>query len=241
MGALLGKGSEPLPIYKNANLASRQFNTLVRQYVNAHEAMQRVSPDLLKSGSQWYDRANEHAARIGKLAGGDDTMGAGIIAALSPNTGWEQNLRNAESVARTGTASGLPVAVGKASRILQGESPTDVLKGLKETPFFHNILNPDSPEHVTIDRHMHDAGIGREFGNASRGLGTVSRVNTFQSAGKAASSHLGYETPSRFQASLWLPWEQGIRPQVSNQFMADFPTPDAADAHVDTGDSDTTS
>lgn len=239
MPSFLGSDREKLPLFNQPNMASRQFNMVVRNYVNAHEALHRINPKAVQEGSHWYDRANEHATRIGKLAGGDTAMGAGIIASLSPQNSWNKNLADAETLARKGTVGGLPHQVAKAKRILAGEASSDVLKGLKETPFNHNILNPNDPNYVTVDRHHHDAGIGREFGKADRGLGAQGRVNIFHKATNAAALHLGIEVPSRFQASIWSPWEQNIRPQISNNFLVDAPTPDAADSPVEVNSSDT--
>lgn len=237
MSKMFGGPDDVLPLIKNPNISSRQFNAIVRNYINVHEALDRVAPDKLKEGQSWYERANEQAERIGRIAGGDTRMGAGIIAALSPQKNWTHNLDLAEELVKTGNTRHFTGQADKARRIMSGEDPLDVLKGPKERPFFINVNDPDDPSTATIDRHAHDQGIGREMGQKDRGLGTIGRVNIFNNALMTASRHQGYEVPSRFQASLWVPWSEGIRPVRANNFLTDYPSPDAADAHVPTEES----
>jgi hypothetical protein len=237
MSKTLGKPGEPLPLIKNPNVSARQFNAVVRNYINVHEALDRVAPKLRKDSESWYERAHEQAARIGKLAGGDVHTGSGIIAALSPMNNWGQNLKDAEQLARTGSSGNFPPQVAKARRILEGENPLDVLKGLKERPFHINISNPEDPSITTVDRHANDQGLGREMGKLERGLGAAGRVSVFNNAMITASHSLGIPVPSRFQAGLWGPWSEGIRPTRANNFLIDYPSPDAADAHVQTSES----
>jgi hypothetical protein len=193
--------------HPHAATRSRQFNYLVKNIVSTHDNLEKDYPHVLRAGKVWYDRAHEIAHEVGK---GDIHKGAGVIAALSPQKGWDQNVHDARRLTAGKLTSEKDHRILKAARIHEGENPTDVLKGLKETSFYHNISNPNDPHHVTIDRHAHDVAIGKKYGAAERGLGAVGRYSTFHSAYNAASEKLGIETPSRLQAGVWVGQEQGL-------------------------------
>jgi hypothetical protein len=73
--------------------------------------------------------------------------------------------------------------------------------------FFKNIVNPDDPESVTVDRHAHDITVGRVLGSADRGLQTPTRYNTFSEAHKTAAGNLGM-LPNQAQAVGWVNWRR---------------------------------
>jgi hypothetical protein len=203
------------------NLAQEQFQAHVGNIMSKYR---EASPEFVKGGSEWYDKANEVAGRVG---GGDTRRGAGIIAALSPLNNWERNVDEAHELVKTGNVASalLPANVEKARRIHAGEDPLDVLGGHKVTNFFHNINDPSSPHAVTIDRHAYDIAMGRPFvgaggGKAKRnltqgpsghtpmpedlGLSSLGRYKHFVQAYQRASSELGVDLPHRVQATTWV-------------------------------------
>lgn len=190
------------------NIAQAQFRGSVENILAKYK---EASPEFLKSGHEWYDKANEEASKLGR---GDVVKGAGIIAALSPQKGWAPNLSIANELSRTGTTTGqTEVQLKKAQRILAGEHPTDVLGGQKETSFFHNISDPSNPHHVTIDRHAHDIAVGKPFvgmGNKSEepgadlGLSAMGRYKHFVHAYQTAAGELGVDLPHKVQATTWV-------------------------------------
>lgn len=105
-------------------------------------------------GRSWYYVANEHARKLSALHGLTVCQGVGIIAALSPQTSWEENIRIAHALCEDPTSSHHTAdATGKALRILNGADPETTLGGRKVRSFYANILYPHVPGHVTIDRH----------------------------------------------------------------------------------------
>lgn len=204
---LIAAPGRPLSLHRNAATRSRQFNGLVQNILTAHHDMSSKVPALVSEGYNWYDRAQEIADKLGK---GNLQMGAGVIAAMSPQKNWDVNLRLAHDMFNKGKAGHYGVQVTKARRILEGENPEDVLGQLKEGNFYKNIVNPDDPSAVTIDRHANDVAINQKMGQANRGLSSEGRYNIFHSAYTTAAGHLGIETPSRLQASVWTPVEQGL-------------------------------
>lgn len=203
------------------NIAQAQFKEHVNNIVNKYH---QASPEFVKGGNEWYDKAQEVAHTIG---GGDVRRGAGVIAALSPLNNWERNVAEAHELIKTGNVASalLPANVEKARRIHAGEDPLDVLGGHKVTNFFHNIHDPSNPEHVTIDRHAYDIAVGRPFvgaggGKAKRnltvgpsghtpmsedlGLSSLGRYAHFRDAYRHAANELEVPTPNRVQATTWV-------------------------------------
>ena len=201
----------------NRNIAESQFKEHVENIINKYR---EASPEFLKGGHEWYSRANEEATRIG---GGDTARGAGIIAALSPLSGWTRNVQDAQELVKTGTVESalLPKNVEKARRIHQGEDPETVLGGHKVTNFFHNISDPTNPHPITNDRHAYDIAMGRSFVGAGKGkraekprpsgtmaqdlgLSALGRYKHFVRAYQSAAGELGVDIPNKVQATSWV-------------------------------------
>ena len=110
-----------------------------------------------RDGSLWYLRAHDHALDLSERYGLTVRQASGIIAALSPQIGWEQNLVIADDfTASGGTASvHFSICTERARAILDDPhaDPLDILGGPKVRSFYRNILNPTVPGPVTIDRH----------------------------------------------------------------------------------------
>lgn len=202
------------PVPATKNISARQFNGLVRNVSNTYK---EADEEQRASGALWYPHAYDLATDIGRTArlrvGGsestlpDHVRGAGIIAALSPQMPWQHNLVEARRMANEGKAGHTRDFVGKARAIREGEHPLDVLGGNKVRNFYGNIVEPDDPDPVTIDRHAHDLAIGRKFPQESdRGLGSAKRYGHFADAYRAAAEHLGVEHPNQIQATTWLKW-----------------------------------
>ena len=192
------------------NLAQQQFQAHVG---NIMDKYRQASPEMLKGGHEWYDRAHEHAMTIGR---GNPEMGAGIIAALSPQTGWQRNMDMAHELIKTGSTGTTQDNLQKAQRIHAGENPREVLGGHKVRSFFENIVDPSNPNSVTIDRHAHDIAVGIPFrktatpenmtgkANVNLGLGAIGRYKHFEHAYRSASEQLGIEIPHKVQATTWV-------------------------------------
>lgn len=106
-------------------------------------------------GMTWYQRAHMNATVIAMDAEITVRHAAGIIAALSPMTTWEGNLRDAANLARRKrtTFTTYPANVSKAKLIRRGASPESVLGGHKVTSFFRLIYDPTNDYDVCVDRH----------------------------------------------------------------------------------------
>jgi hypothetical protein len=166
--------------------------------LNIVNAYAQASMEHIRIGNGWYRTANLLAEVVG---GGNVRMGAGVIAALSPNKNWSTNQALALR-AKEGELSGhVGDALGKARRIMEGEDPDLVLpEGKKTWHFFHNILTPEDPQYVTVDRHAYRVATS-DWGNGSPTL-TPRQYAVLVSAYQVAAGILG-DIPSAVQAVTW--------------------------------------
>ena len=192
-----------------------RWNALhAQQFMGEHvkrimDMYKQATPEFIEGGHNWYEKAHDIAKGIGR---GDVEKGAGIIAALSPQTGWGRNIQLAGEMARTGNARHTTDSVTKAQRILEGEHPLNVLGGQKVTSFYKNIVDPSDREPVTIDRHAHDIPMGITFRGSKKsdepspdlGLSEKGRYNHFVDAYKKAAEHLEVDVPHKVQATTWV-------------------------------------
>ena len=173
-----------------------------------------ASDEDLAAGMEWYSVAHAHAVRIA----GDDgaAIGAGVIAALSPQLGWTYNLELAERAFRDEKASGCVGAnTNKANSIMwHYADPLDILGGQKVRAFYLAILEPHHVTAVVIDRHAFDIAVGRVTDDVTRRV--LARVGVYEIFADAyrAAAHIISEAfgetvaPSAVQAVTWLAWRR---------------------------------
>jgi hypothetical protein len=194
-------------------------------------------------GHGWYTRARDLAETL--AFENDDSEGwedrvakaAGVIAALSPRLAWRKNVEyaklaymvHAQCVAHplmgvpgdiaesyfVGMIPTLNANARKAWRILNGESPEDVLGGPKVRAFYFTIVNPTDPRAVVVDRHAVDIAYGAVLNDQSRGLalgrkGAYDAISSlYRKAAKIISAELGeHWTPAQVQATTWTYWRR---------------------------------
>jgi hypothetical protein len=193
-------------------IPTRPSDTTRRRYRdNILRAYESATEDQKTKGKMWYPVAHDLAEMIGK---GDVRMGAGVIAALSANKSWSENIKIATRALGSGKPTGhVKDAITKATRIMNGADPADVLPmHVKTGNFYRCILNPSDPEAVCVDRHAHDVAVGRAYGNEDRGLSTQSRYDVIADAYRAAASRLGI-LPQELQAIVWVAQVESLRGQ----------------------------
>lgn len=158
----------------------------------------------MDEGRSWYRTANKLASIIGE---GDVKMGAGIIAALSVQKSWDENLKLARRASAAGEASGhVADAMHKANAILNGVDPERVLPMSRKTgQFYRCIVNPADPDAICIDRHAHDIAVGERYGDRNRGLTAKGRYELIAECYREAARRL-HELPQTVQAVTWTVW-----------------------------------
>ena len=177
-----------------------------------------ISSDCKDIGERWYPDAHETALGLGKLAGyRNDTrriqVGAGLLAALSPQTEWGDNIHLAHMLIGTGHAHGQTTANNdKALRILEGEYPLDVLKGRKVVPFYKAIVNPIGDNPTVVDRHASAVYMGRPLIESELCKLQSPVIYRRISGAYARAAKLRGVHPNVLQAQAWLQWrlDKGI-------------------------------
>jgi hypothetical protein len=172
-----------------------------------------------QQGRRWYPMAHGLAEM---MCDGDARMGAGLIAALSPQTSWWLNVELAADAYETGRPSRhVGDALSKAAKILAGMDPSDVLPMERKTGmFFRCIADPSDPDAVCIDRHAHDIAVGEPFGERPRGLSAHGRYRLLADVYRAAARAVG-ELPSTVQATTWVVWRSMISGTATRGALAE--------------------
>lgn len=134
-----------------------RVDNIVKAYKSASLAQKRV-------GAAWYPQAYHDAALLDPV---NPSRAVGVIAALSPQTGWKRNLAYASQVVkwadelsegdrlhrRVDSAPRVHFAIQMAKAIsiaAYNVSPLEVLHGPKERAFYGAIMG--HPDAVVIDR-----------------------------------------------------------------------------------------
>lgn len=187
-----------------------QADDEAREYYvrNIETTWHMASDQQIAEGRSWYQTAHETAKL---LADGDIKVGAGLLAALSPQTAWWLNVELACEAYETGTATRhTGDSCSKANRILAGTDPTDVLPMERKTGHFYRcILDPSDAEAVCIDRHAYDIAVGIPLGDWNRGLSAHGRYKLVADSYREAARRLG-ELPSTVQAATWVAWRDSL-------------------------------
>jgi hypothetical protein len=167
-----------------------------------------ATSEQLQAGRSWYSEAHTIASM---LTDGDVRTGAGVLAALSPQTSWWLNVELASDAIESGTARRhTSDSTSKANRIMAGEDPASVLPMERKTGHFYRaILDPSDPVAVCIDRHAYDIAVGIPLGDWSRGLSAKGRYNLIADCYREAARRLG-ELPSTVQAVTWVTWRDSL-------------------------------
>lgn len=171
------------------------------------ETFYRATSADLRQGSDWYNAAHTFCIGLADRYGISVRQAAGIVASLSPQTGWAENMRRADHLCRTEGCAGLSRNVAKARAILFGQVPEDVLApkcsagyGPKVRAFYANILDPENPEPVTVDRHAYVIAYGTE-----NGISRIGRQNGYDRVAclyRETARDLGLR-PNVLQAVTW--------------------------------------
>jgi hypothetical protein len=198
----------------------KQLQNVNFQCNNILEIYKQASNEEITSGKLWYKQANDISRLMAVKYQLTEIQTAGIIAALSPGTNWNQNIIDANNlcsllnvgkdihaiVCTTYNANKL-----KASYLYQNKEITKIecfkvllgcsVKVNKTSSFFLNILNPDSDDICTIDRHAYRINLGiTESIDVSL---TEKRYLCMNKAYKQAGNYLNISA-IELQAIVWL-------------------------------------
>lgn len=167
-----------------------------------------ATPSEVSEGLHWYRQAHKLATTFESIA-----IGAGVIAAMSPQISWDKNVTVAEELRDHGDATmGLGDAKAKAKRILDGEHPSTVLGGKKVRAFYECVANPETTCAVCVDRHawaLHRFGVD-EIGRRHEGARRLDKVGVYE---RVAADYVDAASelrimPHQLQAITWLAWRR---------------------------------
>lgn len=172
------------------------------------------NPARAIEASRWYQDQAAWIASLADYHGIKRGTVAGVVAALSPLNGWQEQLTYTprilascvefnglpEELVRLIPGPGLGANKLKAARILLGESPKDVLSGDKVKAFFANLTGDET--RVTIDRHALAIAYGPEVEFV-----TPKRYREAETAFRCAAP-LFNVTPAGLQALTWVYWRE---------------------------------
>jgi len=165
----------------------------------------------IDKGKNWYFKANKTALRIAKKTGYSLEVTSAIIALLSPAVSWPNNKLQAYHLLKAYQHSkkidGLTLTtykqqIKKALKLLDNPLllTADIFgkRPFKTMAFYENIVNPNNPDFVTLDRHIFNAlKLDMLSGNKTQYYNIVD-------AFKVASEKISNIVPCQLQAVLWL-------------------------------------
>jgi len=184
------------------------YNTPGKLIDNMKNVYDQCLEDDVAYGKDWYRIANLFSLALSDKYNVCEMKVAGVIAALSPQKEWVHNKALAEEFVRTDgrTSRHTSMQTRKARNILKnGSDRKDIdnfLGGLKTTNFFNNIYNPDSRDHVTVDRHHIYLSIGWDAQSCTPKQYEFIKENTIIFANELDV------IPSELQSTLWLCWKR---------------------------------
>jgi hypothetical protein len=199
--------------FKGKLLTEKKIVNSILRFFDAANA------DEIKEGLRWYDEANEYSRELAARFNLPLQVVVGIIAAYSPQTGWQENKRYAlsflihpklrhKSLTQDLKARNISKLTDERE-IYAALSVND--KAFKTKAFFLNILNPDVVTSVTIDRHA--IGVCIQHPNKTNALSddygklTKQQYEFFERAFVKASAKLDI-LPQQLQAITWLSYRR---------------------------------
>ncbi len=202
---------------RKAKTWSRKFETnILKVYAKATDAER-------EQGLHWYATAHKDAQAIADKHGVTLVDAAGVIASISPGLEWGLNLIQAEALIGAFVRNEpLPQVgvygrknVNKARRILEGENPLQVLPatGPKVRAFFDCILNPETSELITVDRH---AKCLAHYQLSERQKTSIVRPAEYLHLARhyrQLAKRLGL-IPHQLQAITWVTWKRLVTEEV---------------------------
>ena len=171
-----------------------------------------ASAHAMREGLSWYLDAHNVSRALASAHNLTVAQVAGIIAALSPMNGWENNKRKAAQLISQGNGEGcgLRKNVAKAMAIFDGADPLDILKGDKVRAFYRTILDPFGDIDPVIDRHAFDIAVGERTDDKRRGiLGRKGVYEEFAHVYREAAMVAGIGA-AQMQAVTWVAWREAL-------------------------------
>lgn len=163
-----------------------------------------ASDDELIAGLAWYGVAREHAVSMADTYGVTVEQAAAVIAHLSPQLGWEENLAAAYELLETGNAHAvLGSSIERARVAMLATAPAETFgpDAHKTRAFYANILG--DTDVVTVDRWAVRVAVGVYDADTQKRFARVGSYDAIAHAYRIAAARRGVE-PSDMQAITWV-------------------------------------
>ena len=184
----------------------QSHNLLRGSYRNVLAVWESTSDEDKTNGALWYENARKIGRELDRVFALTPNSGAGILAALSPSTSWEINMREAWLFCENGWSRMQSRANNlKALRIGSGEAPLDVLGGNKVRAFYQCIID-SFDKRACIDRHAVAVYMGRPV--PDREIKWLARVGIYEriaAAYQRVADQFGVAVEV-VQATTWEAW-----------------------------------
>jgi hypothetical protein len=185
---------------------------------NIMRILLQASPEQYEQGLAAYQ---DYHARLKTLAEVNDIpfeRVVGAFSALSPGNRLEMNFADLETlinaIKKNKEVSAIRLhcysqCTQRGYDFLTGWEPEfkTSRKGEKTRNFYHNILNPESPDYVTIDRHAIEVHAGKEVDETLRKkiFDSPRKYNEIANDYKKVAKQVGL-LPCQVQAITWYTW-----------------------------------
>ena len=188
-------------------------NTVKGSHKNITDMWFSATESSIREGYTWYTDAHNIAKQVSELCGTTDIrVGAGILAALSPQMEWGENIAEALKFASLGYSKKQTGANNaKAEKIRAGQDPAEVLGGLKVKAFYEAIVEPFGDGNPVIDRHALTVYYGKPVSKRDRNRAfsnarVIERLQwSYKKSAKDISLVLGYTVHYNVvQAVTWV-------------------------------------
>ena len=180
---------------------------IVGSVQNILDVFDTATQRQVADGVSWYSVAHEIALDVGD---GNLELGAGLLAALSPQVDWAANIAAAYEIKLHGYAKKQTYTNNeKAKRILAGEKPLDVLGGKKVRAFYEAIRNPHGTfQTAVIDRHAVSVWAG--YSLAKSELPKLQLKGQYETVASdyAEAASLRNVTVHTMQSVTWVAWRE---------------------------------
>lgn len=170
-------------------------------------------------GKEWYSQANQFCATLAGEYGVSLDSAAAVTAVLSPGIQWPVNKNAANSLLLAFRMGGDDALQGvttaaynqnqrKASRIVRGECPQEIVRGPKVTQFWNDMKEPETDwDAPTIDGHVYSICSGRKIPIGEAPEIRVSERAAIIRAFRKVAADNGLLV-KQVQAIVWVVWKR---------------------------------
>jgi hypothetical protein len=191
------------------------FQLMVKRFVN--QANKVAGTPSEKPAVEYYQEHHEIANNVGQqlkeyhpdYPHSPLELGATAASAYSQRNSEKNRLQQLGRLAETGEfPRHLLIHETLPASIKAGKTSREALGPLKLGDYAQSMIEPQTRAPIyTVDRHVHDLAMGRDYGEAPIGLSSSRRYKVIQAAAEAAHEQVDpgkkkYSSPE-FQSLIW--------------------------------------